>query len=109
MKVRITEYLDVDLEKETWCCNRCGHELGSAGDNYKKGCLLYERDPRAIYRPVVDAKYNFAPDPEWCRFIEFYCPNCGTMFEIEVLPPGHPITHDIELDVVALKKKHEKG
>jgi acetophenone carboxylase len=31
------------------------------------------------------------------------------MFEIEVLPPGHPITHDIELDVVALKKKHEKG
>ncbi len=29
-----------------WCCNRCGHELISARENYKKGCLVYIRkDP----------------------------------------------------------------
>jgi acetophenone carboxylase len=108
MKVRITEYLDVDLEKENWFCNKCGHELGSAKESYKKGCRIYERNPTKIYRPIVKAEYNFAPDPDWCRFIEFYCPNCGVMFEVEVLPPGHPLTNDIELDLEQLKRKHLK-
>ena len=44
-KVQITEYLDIDLETEKWCCNRCGRELISARENYKKGCLVYDRDP----------------------------------------------------------------
>lgn len=107
MKRRITEYLDLDLERELWCCNRCGHELISARENYKKGCLVAERDPREIYDPIIEGeKYSFAPDPEWCRIIEFYCPSCGTMFENEFLPPGHPITHDLELDIDKLKEKY---
>ena len=44
-KVQITEYLDIDLDTEKWCCNRCGRELISARENYKKGCLVYDRDP----------------------------------------------------------------
>jgi acetone carboxylase gamma subunit len=28
------------------------------------------------------------------------------MIEVEALPPGHPITHDIELDMDALKTKY---
>lgn len=101
----ITEYLDLDLERECWLCNRCGYELG-AHSNYKEGCLVNERDPREIHRPGIEGPYTFAPDPEWCRIIEFYCPGCGTMLEVEYLPPGHPITHDIELDIDAIKKKH---
>ena len=31
------------------------------------------------------------------------------MIETEYLPPGHPITHDIELDIDALKRKHMSG
>jgi hypothetical protein len=27
------------------------------------------------------------------------------MIETEYLPPGHPLTHDIELDIDALKEK----
>ena len=27
------------------------------------------------------------------------------MIEVEMLPPGHPITHDIELDLDALRKR----
>jgi acetone carboxylase gamma subunit len=28
------------------------------------------------------------------------------MVEVEYLPPGHPITHDIELDVDRLKSRY---
>lgn len=112
MKVRITEYLDIDLAKELWCCNRCGRELGPARENYKHFTLVYERDPREIHKPYVPPEsspfgHNTCPDPEWCRILEFYCPNCATMFEVEYLPPGHPPTHDIELDIDALKMKHK--
>jgi hypothetical protein len=41
--------------------------------------------------------------------IEFYCPGCGTMVETEYLPPGHPITNDIELDIDAMKAKYLAG
>ena len=43
MKVRVTEYLEIDLTSEQWCCQRCGHALISARENYKKGCLVDER------------------------------------------------------------------
>lgn len=110
MRVRITEYLDVDLDTRKWCCNRCGYELVEADQNYKKGCLVYERDPREIHNPIVtECEYSFAPDPEWCRIIEFYCPGCGSMIEVEYLPPGHPITEDILLDIDKLIEKYRKG
>ena len=106
MKRRITEYLDLDLETEMWCCHKCGTELIAARRSYKEGCLVYDRDPREIHRPVVEGEYTLAPNPLWCRILEFYCPKCGTMIEVEYLPPGHPITHDIELDVDKLKTKY---
>ena len=105
---RITEYLDIDLENETWVCNRCGENLTGAENNYKSGLVVYERDPREIHRPLIDEKeypYTFAPDPSWCRILEYYCPKCGTQIEAEYLVPGHPITHDIELDLNWLKRR----
>ncbi len=108
-RLRITEYLDLDLEREQWLCNRCGHVIGSAHDNYKKGCLLYDRDPREVHPPLLAAGYNFAPDPNWVRIIEYYCPGCGTQMETEYLPPGHPIIHDIEIDLQKLKQRLQKG
>ncbi|NOZ42938.1 MAG: acetophenone carboxylase [Alphaproteobacteria bacterium] len=105
-KVRITEYLDIDLSKELWCCNRCNHELNSARDNYKKACLVTERDMKEVHPPLVEGEaFSFTPDPDYCRLIEFYCPSCGTMIENEYLPPGHPLTHEIELDIDALKAR----
>ena len=105
MRRRITEYLEIDLEAERWHCVRCGHDLGAARGNYKEGCLLWERDPREIHPPIIEGAYTFAPDPEWCRVLEFICPGCATLIEVEYLPPGHPITHDIELDIDALKTR----
>ena len=88
---------------ETWVCSKCDKVLGSARKNYKEGCLVYERDPSEIYTPQIEGKYSFSPDPSWCRLLEFYCPGCGCLFETEVLPPGHPISHDIGIDVDKLK------
>ena len=82
-KRQITEYLDIDLDKEMWCCNRCGKELITARENYKKGCLVYERDPKDIYNCVNTDGFTkkpregfvaLCPDPEWMSIIEFYCP-----------------------------------
>ncbi len=111
MKVRITEYLDIDLEKELWCCHSCGVELGSVRENYKHFTLVYDRNPHEIHKPYINPEksahgHMCSPDPEWCRILEFYCPQCATMIEVEYLPLGHPATHDIELDIDALKAKH---
>lgn len=106
MNVPMTEYLAIDLETERWCCRRCGHDIHSARGNYKEGLLVYDRDPTEIHRPLLDPKLyerTFAPDPRWCRILEFYCPGCGTMIETEYTVPGHPPLHDMEFDIDALK------
>jgi acetone carboxylase gamma subunit len=104
----ITEYLDIDLDQRVWLCNRCGHEHGPADQNYKRGLLVRERDPREVHRPLLDEdkyEYTFAPDPAWCRILEYFCPGCAAQIEVEYLPPGHPITHDIALGLDWLKQR----
>jgi acetone carboxylase gamma subunit len=106
-RIAITEYLEIDLGSERWHCRRCNHDIGPARSPYKEGLLVHDRDPREIHRPILDESYpyTYAPDPKWCRIIEFYCPSCGTMIENEYLPPGHPLTNDIELDIDKLKER----
>jgi acetophenone carboxylase len=108
-RIRVTEYVDLDLDTEVWLCNRCGHLFGPARENYKKGCLLHARDPRDVHNPILDGKYTFSPDPDWIRIVEFCCPGCGTQVDTEYLPPGHPITWDIELDIDSLKAMLTSG
>ncbi|MCE9650270.1 MAG: acetone carboxylase subunit gamma [Parvibaculum sp.] len=111
MKVFITAALNVDLDKERWECSTCGHDLGSARANYKEGMLVRERSPDEIHAPILDAskyEFTFAPDGDWCAILEYCCPNCGKLAEVEYLPPGHPPAHDIELDIDALKAQWAK-
>ncbi len=106
MKVLVTEYLRIDLDTEQWECRRCDHVHGDARDNYKRGLLVYDRDPREVHKPLLDTTLyarTYSPDPTWCRILEYYCPQCGTLVEAEYLPPGHPPLHDIEFDIDALK------
>lgn len=108
MTLRITENLAIDLETESWCCVACGHRLAGARENYKTGCMVAEVPLEEAHPPLVQAgaALRFTPNPDFCRLVEFYCPECGTVLENEYLPPGHPLTHDIELDIDALKAKH---
>ena len=108
-RIRVTEFLDLDIQEEKWVCNRCDRALGPARDSYKKGCLLYDRDPREIHPQIISSEFNFAPDPEWIRIVEYYCPGCGAQIETEYLPPGHPLTEDIEIDIDKLKERLLKG
>ncbi len=105
-KVLITENLRIDLDTEKWECRSCEAELIGARENYKRGLLVYNRDPREIHKPLLDpAKYKltYAPNPDWCRILEYYCPHCGSMVETEYLPPGHPPIRDIDFDIDGLK------
>ena len=104
---RITEHLDMDLERERWVCNRCEQDIGDARRSFKHGLLVRDRDPHTIHRPLIDPdkhQFTFAPDPAWCRMLEFCCPGCGTLVEVEYLPPGHPVSHD-RYDVDWLKER----
>ena len=112
-KTRITESVDIDLEKEMWCCHRCGAELHSAKESYLKGCLVHERPANEIYGSPIPVKkdsdvISYAPESDFMRVIEFYCPNCGALTTVQYLPPGHPVIFDIELDIGKLKERAKK-
>lgn len=102
MNKRITETLDLDPAARRWRCHDCGADLGPASDNYKTHTLVRARHPHEVWQPLVDEPYTFSYDPGWMRLVEFYCPGCAVLMDVEVLPPGHPITHDVELDLDAL-------
>lgn len=107
---QITEYLEVDLKSEMWHCRRCGEELIDARQTYKRGCRVRERSPDDVHRQFgVDEEYHFAPHPDWSRILEYFCPGCATMVEVEYLPPGHPPTRDIELDIDSLQERGVAG
>src|SRR4029079_9878526 len=74
MRVPMTEYLFIDLDSERWLCRVCCHDLGDAHGNYKEGTLVYDRDPREIHPSILDPEkyeFTFAPDPAFCRILEF--------------------------------------
>ena len=104
----ITEYLAIDLEKERWLCRRCQRDLGSARENYKLGLVFRQRDPGEVHSSGL-GEPRYTPDPQWCRLVEMFCPGCATLIEVEYLPPGHPITYDIEIDIDALKAAEQAG
>ncbi len=54
-------------------------------------------------------EYTFAPDPNFCRIVEYYCPGCATQVEAEYLPPGHPLTVDMIWDVASLRERWAKS
>src|SRR5260370_27855391 len=100
MQMAVTEYLEIELEKERWRCRRCQRDLGPARDNYKRGLLVHDRDPKEIHQPILHPApylYTFAPDSKFCRILQYYCPCCGTQVETQNLPPRHPPTHHTHL------------
>ena len=112
--MRITETVEIDLNKEMWCCSRCNAEIHTAREPYLKGCLVYERPAEEIYGPSFPIRggadaISYAADPDFMRVIEFYCPHCGAMITVQYLPPGHPVVPDIQLDIDKLKAREAEG
>ena len=107
--LHLGDNLNIDLDNEQWVCGKCDHNIGPASENVKYGLIVKERDPREIHQPLISGEYNFAPNPDWIRILEFYCPQCGLQVETEYLPPGHPITNTTEIDLLSLKSRLASG
>lgn len=86
--ITITEYLGIVADTRRWVCLRCSRDIGPADVDYKRGLLLYDRDPRDIYPAGLPGDRGYTPDPQWCRIVEYYCPGCASQVETEYLPPG---------------------
>jgi len=108
-RLHVAEYLELDMDTEQWHCRSCGHGIGPAREDYKRGLLVYDRDPAEVHPPLIEGEFTFAPNSAWIRIIEFYCPGCGQQVETEYLPPGHPLTHDTEIDIESLKRRLASG
>jgi acetone carboxylase gamma subunit len=75
----------------------CGQELGDYRDNWKLKVLIYVRDTAEKFREIYPEPLT--PDPEWCEIREFICPGCGTLLDVDVVPPGYPIIKEFEPDI----------
>ena len=63
-KIRVTEYLDLDLEREQWLCNRCGHDSGPGAAKTTRRAACSTTAIRAKFiRRLSKSKFSFSPDP----------------------------------------------
>lgn len=75
----------------------CGQELGPYTDNWKLSSLVYVRDTKEKLEDLYPGWK--ACDPSLQEIREFICPGCGTLLEVEAVPPGYPVTFDFLPDL----------
>lgn len=100
--MRIHEYLELDINSETISCSECGEQLCDADQNFKEYSAMRTG-------PVTDAGPLFKPpedilgsDPGY-EFREWFCPNCGVLFDHRFALEGDRIVHDIEIDLESVR------
>jgi acetone carboxylase gamma subunit len=101
-KVSWTEKIRLHLQEHLYIVEKggklvvkcfCGYEFGDPKTNWKYSALVYDRNPKEIYPRGI------GPDPDWCVFREFYCPDCGVQLDVETIPPGVPFIFSFEPDI----------
>lgn len=75
----------------------CGHEFGPYTENWKLNALIYVRDTTETLQEIYPGPK--APNPDLQEIREFICPGCGTLLEVEAVPPGHPLVFDFLPDL----------
>lgn len=79
--------IDKDAQKgqqEVYSCVQCGHILGPTTEDWKKYVLVY-RAPLSKAQPL-----QLATQSDRFALREFYCPDCGTLFEVQMLATEEP-------------------
>ncbi len=76
----------------------CGHEFGDYRQSWKHNAVVYVRDTEESLGEIYPGPRKC--DVEWMGLREYYCPGCGTILEMEAVPPGYPVVFDFlpELD-----------
>jgi acetone carboxylase gamma subunit len=67
---------------------KCGYEYGDYRENWKLRCSIYVRKDEDSLNELWGELLS--PDPHWTEFREYYCPGCGTLLDVENVPPGYP-------------------
>ena len=75
----------------------CGHEFGPYTENWKLSAAIFVRDSEELLQELYPGPKACDPDLQEIR--EFICPDCGTLLEVEAVPPGYPITFDFLPDL----------
>lgn len=87
-----------DSKKWVTKCD-CGHEFCGWRSNWKLDALVYVRDTEEAMTEVYPKL--MAPDTQWQVYREYYCPQCGTLHDVEAPTPWYPVIHDFEPDIDA--------
>jgi acetone carboxylase gamma subunit len=77
----------------------CGHELCDYRENWKLYANVHVRDTAEAMAEIYPKL--MAPDTQWQVYREYYCPQCGTMHDVEAPTPWYPVIHDFEPDIDA--------
>jgi acetone carboxylase gamma subunit len=73
---------------------KCGHDFCDWRENWKPHAFVSVRDtPEALEE--IDPRL-MAPTPSWQVIRAFYCPECGTLHDVEAPTPWYPIIRDFE-------------
>ncbi len=80
----------------------CGHEFGDYRENWKLNAVVFVRDTAEAMHEVYPRL--MAPDTQWQVYREYYCPECGTMHDVEAPTPWYPVIHDFEPNIESFYK-----
>jgi len=75
----------------------CGQEFGPYTENWKLQALVFVRATDEQLQELYPGPK--ACDPTLQEIREFICPGCGTLLEVEAVPPGYPVTFDFLPDL----------
>ena len=84
-RIRVTEYLDVDIDQEKWLCNRCNRELGSA-------CEVEHGDVDKAWARVIRLWGSDSTDvPDYDSYRRADAPVTGAALTRAIVPPSKPV------------------
>ena len=81
-----------DRQDKIYRCVDCGHVLGPTSEDWKRYALV-NLAPLSKAQPT-----ELAIETDRFSLREFYCPNCGTMFEVQMLATGEPDVVTFKID-----------
>lgn len=99
--MQIHKYLDLDVDSGVIQCRECGEELCDGDQNYKEHSAM-RTGPVTDAGPAFDDPRDILDEDPGLEFRQFFCPNCGVLFDHEFARHDEPILHDIEIDLDSL-------
>lgn len=97
--MQIHHYLNLNTETKTIVCRECGEHLCDADQNYKEHVMMQVIEPSdGVPTPAFDAPEDILGERKDIEIRQFYCPNCGVLFDHQFALNDWPILHDMELD-----------